>query len=45
MIPQMAAAEENNEALKARDPIAWVARLNSIHQRAEETILTELIYE
>ena len=45
MIPQMAKAEGVNEALKARDPMTWVARMNSIHQRAEETILAELIYE
>lgn len=44
MIPQMAAAEGVNEALKARDPMAWVGRMNSIHHRAEETILAELIY-
>ena len=44
MIPQMAAAEGVNEALKARDPMAWVCWMNSIHHRAEETILAELIY-
>lgn len=44
MVPQMAAAERINEALKARDPMAWVGRMNSIRQRAEETILAELIY-
>ncbi len=44
MIPQMAKAEGVNEALKARDPIVWVGRMNSIHHRAEETILAELIY-
>ena len=44
MIPQMAAAEGINEALKVRGPMAWVGRMNSIHQRAEETILAELIY-
>ena len=44
MVPQMATAEGINEALKARNPIAWVGRMNSIHHRAEETILTELIY-
>lgn len=43
MIPQMAAAEGVNEALKARDPMAWVGRMNSIHHGAEETILEELI--
>ena len=44
MIPQMAVAEGVNEALKARDPMAWVGRMNNIRQRAEETILAELIY-
>ena len=44
MIPQMAKAEGVNEALKARDPMTWVARMNSIRHRAEESILTELIY-
>lgn len=44
MVPQMATAEGINEALKVRNPIAWVGRMNSIRQRAEETILTELIY-
>ena len=44
MIPQMAKAEGVNEALKARDPMTWVARMNSIRPRAEESILTELIY-
>ena len=44
MIPQMAAAERVNEALKARDPMAWVGHMNNIRQRAEETILAELIY-
>lgn len=44
MIPQMAKAEGVNEALKVRDPMAWVGRMNSIHHRAEETILAELIY-
>ncbi len=44
MIPQMAKAEGVNEALKAHDSVAWVAGMNSIHQRAEETILAELIY-
>ena len=44
MVPQMAKAEGVNENLKACDPMAWVGRMNSIHHRAEETILTELIY-
>ena len=44
MIPQMAKTEGVNEALKAHDPMAWVAQMNSIRHRAEESILTELIY-
>lgn len=44
MIPQMAAAEGINEALKAHDPMAWVGRMNSVHHRTEETIREELIY-
>lgn len=44
MIPQMAKAEGVNETLKAHEPMAWVGRMNCIHHRAEETILTELIY-
>lgn len=44
MVCQMAAAEGVNEALKTRDPMAWVSRMNNIHHRAEETILTELVY-
>ncbi len=45
MIPRMAKAEGIDEKLKARDPMAWVASMNSIRHRAKETILTELIYE
>ena len=44
MVPQMAIAVGINEALKAHDPMAWVGRMNSIHHRAEEIILAELIY-
>ena len=44
MIPQMAAAEGINEALKVRDPMAWVGRMNSIRHQAVESILTELFY-
>ena len=41
---QMARAEGVTETLKATDQMTWVQRMNSIRQRAEETILTELIY-
>ena len=41
---QFTEREHITEALKAEDQMAWVQRMNSIRQRAEETILTELIY-
>ena len=44
MIPQMAQAEGINEALKARDPMAWVGQMNALKHQAEEVILNELIY-
>ena len=44
IIPRMARAEGVDEKLKAKDQIAWVGRMNNIRQRAEETILAELIY-
>lgn len=40
----MAKQEGVTEALKAADPMEWVRRKNSIHDRAEEIVLTELIY-
>ena len=33
------------EALKARDPMAWVGAMNNIRSCAEEIILQELVYE
>ena len=45
IIDQMKAAEGITEALKASDPMAWVQRMNSIRNRAEEIIREELIYE
>ena len=41
---QMAKAEGVNEALKARDQMAWVGAMNNIKARAEEIVLNELIY-
>ena len=41
---RMTHVEGINEELKARNQMAWVSRMNSIKQRAEETILHELIY-
>ncbi len=45
MIPRMAKVEGIDEKLKASDPMAWVSSMNCIRNRAEEIILTELIYE
>ena len=45
MIPQMKAAEGVTEALKAVDQMEWVRRMNSIHNRVEEIILAEIVYE
>ena len=33
-----------NEALKARDQMAWVRAVNGIRNMAEEIVLNELIY-
>ena len=35
---------KDTEALKDRDPIQWVQRMNSIRDRAEEILREELIY-
>ena len=45
MIDQMKTTEGITETLKASDPMAWVQRMNSIRNRAEEIIREELIYE
>lgn len=44
LIPQMMQQEGVTEQLKARDQMEWVARMNSIHARAEEILRDELIY-
>ena len=44
MIPQMKKAEGVTKALKAADQMEWVRRMNSIHNRVEEIVLTELVY-
>lgn len=41
---QMQEAEGVTEALKAADQLEWVRRMNSILNRAEEIIKTELIF-
>ena len=45
MIPQMAKAQGVTEAMKARNQLGWVGRMNEIKQSAEESILTEIVYE
>ncbi len=41
---QMAKREGVTEALKAADQMEWVRRMNSIRSRAEEIVLSELVY-
>ena len=43
-VRQMQEAEGVTEALKATDQLEWVRRMNSIRNRAEEIIKTELIF-
>ena len=44
IIQQMKKAESVTEALKRKDAMAWVGRMNSIKARAEEIVIHELIY-
>ena len=44
LIQQMAVSEGVTETLKAADQMAWVGKMNSIRNRAEEIVLHELIY-
>lgn len=44
LLPQMMQVEGVDEALKARDQMEWVRRMNSIQNRAEEILLNELVY-
>ena len=41
---QMAKSQGINEALKARDQMAWVGAMNNIRNAAEEIVLADLIY-
>ena len=41
---QLARREGVTEALKASDQMEWVRRMNNIRARAEETVLSELVY-
>ena len=44
IIRQMQEAESVTDELKENDQIAWIKAMNSIHNRAEEIVLRELIY-
>ena len=41
---QLARREGVTEALKASDQLEWLRRMNSIRARAEEIVLSELVY-
>lgn len=44
LVSAMAKQEGVTETFKAADQMEWVRRINSIRNRAEEIILTELVY-
>ena len=44
IVRQMAEKQGVNEALKARDQMAWVGAMNNIKSAAEEIVLPKLIY-
>lgn len=44
IVSAMAKQENVTEALKADDQMEWVRRMNNIRSRAEEIVLTELVY-
>ena len=44
LVKQMAKDEGVDEAMKRRDQLYWVGRMNNIRNRAEEIVLREVIY-
>ena len=44
VIARMAKSEGVTEALKASGQMAWVGKMNNIRHRAEEIVLSDLIY-
>ena len=44
IINQMQEAECVNDELKEKNQMAWVQAMNSIHNRAEEIVIHELVY-
>ena len=45
LVRQYADIEGVTEALKRRDQMVWVGAMNNIRNRAEETVLNDLIYK
>ena len=45
IVSAMVQQEGVTEVLKAADQMEWVRRMNNIRSRAEEIVLTELVYE
>ena len=44
IMPELMAQNGATEALKATDPMSWTGLMNNLKAQAEETILTELVY-
>ena len=44
IVEQMKVAECVTEELKAADQMAWIRAMNSIHNRAEEIVLEEIVH-
>ena len=44
IVEQMKVVEGVTEELKAADRMAWIRTMNSIHNRAEEIVLEEIVY-
>ena len=44
LVSQMVEREGVTEALKASSQLEWVGRMNNIRNRAEEIVLSELVY-
>lgn len=45
LVEQMTKQEGVTEQLKAQDQMLWVRKMNSIRARAEEIVVTELVYQ
>lgn len=42
---QIMAVEGISEDLKSRDQMEWVRRMNSIRNRVDEIVMTEIVYK